>query len=127
MNSESKRFIGIASIAGALAVGLGAFGAHALKATLLENGRLATYETAVLYHFIHTLALLGVGILMNTLSNPWLTRAAWCFTIGMVIFSGSLYVLCLSGITFLGAITPIGGVLFILGWLFLFYGVVKTN
>ena len=125
MNLESKKFIAIASVFGALAVGLGAFGAHALKTQLVAAGRLDTYHTAVLYQFIHTLAIFITALLINSIANKWFVRAAWSFAAGIVIFCGSLYVLCLSGITILGAITPIGGVLFILGWIFLLLGVAK--
>lgn len=117
----NKKFIGIAAIFGAMAVGLGAFGAHALKDMLAGNGRLETYETAVLYHFIHTLALLFVGLLMHMHESKWLSRAAWSFLAGIIVFSGSLYVLFFSGFTILGAVTPVGGLMFIIGWLFLAY------
>lgn len=127
MKNNTKKFLGIAAIFGALAVGLGAFGAHALKPQLLANNRLDTYQTAVLYHFIHTLALLVTCVLIELFDNPCLIRAAWLFIAGILIFSGSLYILCLSGITVLGAITPIGGVLFIAGWIFLFIAAHKTQ
>lgn len=121
----AKVILIIAGVFGALAVGLGAFGAHGLEATLTANGRLDTYETAVKYQFYHTLALLLLGILMLNLSHDYFNWAAWSFLIGMVIFSGSLYTLSLTNITWLGAITPIGGVGLILGWVFLILGVVK--
>lgn len=127
MNKESKRFIIISALSGALAVALGAFGAHALQGMLIESGRVDTYETAVLYHFVHTLGLLAIGILIEQRNHIWLTRAAWAFTIGMLLFSGSLYILCFTGITWLGAITPFGGVLFILGWLFLVLAMLKKQ
>ncbi len=107
-----------AAIFGALAVGIGAFGAHGLKPTLEAAGRLETFETAVKYHFYHALALLVLGVWTSV--KPELKKTAlsfWGFTLGILIFSGSLYVLCLSGVTWLGAITPLGGVAFILGWL----------
>jgi len=127
MKANTKKFLGIAAIFGALAVGLGAFGAHALKAHLLANNRLDTYQTAVFYHFIHTLVLLVLCVFIELFDNPWLNRAAWLFITGILIFSGSLYILCLTGITVLGAITPIGGVLFIAGWVFLFIAARKTQ
>lgn len=117
-----------AAIFGAIAVGIGAFGAHSLKPMLEASGRLETFETAVKYHFYHSLGLFGLGLL--ALVKPdWkkLSLGFWGFTIGILIFSGSLYVLCLTGITWLGAITPVGGVAFILGWLALFLGGLKTN
>jgi len=117
MNKRSSQYLTIAGILGALGVALGAFGAHALKDHLINNGRLDTYETAVLYHIIHTLALMGTALLLHFRDNAWISRAGIFFTIGIIIFSGSLYMLCFTGVTWLGAITPIGGVFFILGWL----------
>lgn len=112
-----------AAIFGAIAVGIGAFGAHGLNSMLEASGRLETFETAVKYHFYHSLALFGLGVLAFVKPN-WkkLSLSFWGFTIGILIFSGSLYVLCLTGITWLGAITPLGGVAFILGWLGIFWG-----
>jgi uncharacterized membrane protein YgdD (TMEM256/DUF423 family) len=114
-----------AAIFGAIAVGIGAFGAHGLKSMLEASGRLETFETAVKYHFYHSLALFSLGLLAFVKPN-WkkLPLSFWGFTLGILIFSGSLYVLCLSGISWLGAITPLGGVAFILGWLGLFWGAV---
>ena len=122
-----KNILTIAGISGALAVGLGAFGAHGLESLLIQNGRLDTFETAVSYHFYHTLGLLGLGILA-LIKPEWkgLSLAAWGMFLGILIFSGSLYILSLTGITWLGAITPIGGVGFILGWLALAYAVLKN-
>ncbi len=117
MNKESRLLLASAGIFGALGVGLGAFGAHALKDHLVNTGRLGTYETAVLYHMIHTLALMGTAILLHLKQSTWLKRAGLLFQLGILIFSGSLYILCFTGVTWLGAITPIGGVFFILGWL----------
>lgn len=115
---SGKNILVLAGISGALAVGLGAFGAHGLEPLLIQNGRLDTFETAVSYHFYHTLGLLGLGILA-LIKPEWkgLSLAAWGMFLGILIFSGSLYILSLTGITWLGAITPIGGVGFILGWL----------
>lgn len=120
---KPTNIIQTAAIFGALAVAIGAFGAHGLKPMLEASGRLETFETAVKYHFYHSLALFGLGIL--ALVRPeWkkLNLGYWGFSLGILIFSGSLYVLCLSGITWLGAITPLGGVAFILGWLGLLWG-----
>jgi uncharacterized membrane protein YgdD (TMEM256/DUF423 family) len=124
---KGKNILTIAGISGALAVGLGAFGAHGLESLLIQNGRLDTFETAVSYHFYHTLGLLGLGILA-LIKPEWkgLSLAAWGMFLGILIFSGSLYILSLTGINWLGAITPIGGVGFILGWLALAYGVLKN-
>ena len=122
-----KNILVLTGISGALAVGLGAFGAHGLEPLLIQNGRLDTFETAVSYHFYHTLGLLGLGILA-LIKPEWkgLSLAAWGMFLGILIFSGSLYILSLTGITWLGAITPIGGVGFILGWLALAYAVLKN-
>jgi len=114
------------SIFGALAVMIGAFGAHALKPMLTQTNRLETFETAVKYQFYHALALLLVGLLCYHLNHPALRWAAYAFVGGILIFSGSLYVLCLTGVTWLGAITPIGGILLIIGWLRLLYTVMKS-
>ena len=100
-------------------VALGAFGAHGLK-NILPEDLLAIFETGVRYQFYHSLALLGVGTSRHSLwTSPWTKRACWCWIIGIVIFSGSLYLLAFTGFRALGAITPIGGAAFILGWIFL--------
>lgn len=109
-------FIALAAINGFIAVGLGAFAAHGLKNRLPED-LLAIFQTGVQYQMYHALALFGVGLLAMQLSDSTLLRASgWAFVIGIVIFSGSLYVLSLSGVRWLGAITPIGGVAFLTGW-----------
>ena len=107
---------------GAVAVGIGAFGAHALKPILVENGRLDTFELAVRYQFYHALALVATGILLQQRDSRSLHYGAIFFLLGILFFSGSLYVLCFTGIGMLGAVTPIGGIFFILGWIFLFIG-----
>lgn len=107
------------AIAGALAVSIGAFGAHGLKQILLENQRAETFELAVRYQFYHTFAILLAGLFMQFFDEKKLRLAAIFFLVGILIFSGSLYALSLTGVTILGAITPLGGVAFILGWLFL--------
>lgn len=116
-----KFFILSGSLLGLLGVALGAFGAHALRASLTASGRLNTFETAVTYQFYHALALVLVGILLQQFgSNPATVKllgwAGYSFLGGTLVFSGSLYILCLTGVTWLGAITPIGGVLLIAGW-----------
>ncbi|MBC5991485.1 DUF423 domain-containing protein [Pontibacter cellulosilyticus] len=121
-----KTILLIASALGAITVAIGAFGAHALAKMLESTGRVDTFETAVKYQMYHTLALLAVGLLLFRVEQPALQVAAWCFFLGILIFSGSLYVLCATGITWLGAITPIGGTLFIVGWGALFYAVLKA-
>lgn len=118
---NGNRIIKTAAVFGMLAVGIGAFGAHGLKEILTETGKLETFETAVKYHFYHSLAIFLIGIL--ALMKPsWkkLRPAAILMIIGILIFSGSLYVLSLTGITWLGAITPLGGLAFIAGWVMIF-------
>lgn len=122
-----KLIMSIAALSGALAVGLGAFGAHALKAKLEVADRLSTYQTAVQYHFFHTIVLLIIGLLMYKIQSNWLSYSAYMMIVGLLFFSGSLYALCLSGVKWLGAITPIGGVFFILGWLFMFVAIYKAR
>jgi uncharacterized membrane protein YgdD (TMEM256/DUF423 family) len=115
-----QKFILVASsISGALAVMIGAFGAHALRASLEAAGRMETFETGVKYQFYHTLALLLIGLLMSHFDSKLLQYAAYAMLAGIVIFSGSLYILCLSGVTKWGAVTPIGGLGFIAGWILL--------
>ncbi|MFN6946022.1 MAG: DUF423 domain-containing protein [Cytophagaceae bacterium] len=120
-----KFFLTLGSIAGGLAVMIGAFGAHALRKTLEASGRLETFETAVKYQFYHALALLAVGILLMSHQNRLLNYAGYSFIGGMLIFSGSLYILSMSGVTKWGAVTPFGGVLFIVGWILLCWSVIK--
>ncbi|HNV29708.1 MAG TPA: DUF423 domain-containing protein [Cyclobacteriaceae bacterium] len=122
---HSRQTLLIASFSGVLAVSLGAFGAHALKALLIENGRLDTYELAVRYHFYHTLALLAIGLLMERYNPKTLSLSALFMIIGLLLFSGSLYVLAILNTTSVALITPIGGVFLIGGWALLFYAVLK--
>lgn len=122
----TKVFLLFASISGIVSVSLGAFGAHALKSKLTQNNVLDTYQTAVQYQFYHTLALLFIGLLAMKIESNWLQYSGWMMMGGILIFSGSLYILCFTGMKWLGgAITPIGGLCFILGWLFLFLSVIK--
>lgn len=115
----AKIYLLLAALNGLVAVALGAFGAHGLKQKLGAD-MLAVYQTGVQYHFYHTLALLAVAVLMLSVSHSNLLRwSGALFLIGIVIFSGSLYVLSVTGIRWLGAITPIGGVAFMAGWLLL--------
>lgn len=113
---ERTLWIAGAAMAG-LSVAIGAFGAHALRARL-ESARIATFETAVQYHMLHALALLAAAALMGRVqSQNLLLASGWLFAAGIFLFSGSLYALAITGITWLGAITPLGGVAFIGGWL----------
>ena len=115
-----------AAVLGGLSVGIGAFGAHALRATLEASGRLDTFETAVKYQFYHTLALLTIGILMYHIPDKRLGYAAVAMIGGILIFSGSLYILCLTGVRWWGAVTPLGGVALIAGWVLLLIGIYRS-
>jgi uncharacterized membrane protein YgdD (TMEM256/DUF423 family) len=106
-----------ASVMG-LSVILGAFGAHALKDHLTAH-MLQNWQTGVHYQMIHGIAILITALLMSRLESKWLVRAIRVFAFGIVFFSGSLYIMALTGTLWFGAITPIGGVLFILGWIYL--------
>lgn len=106
----------IAALAGFLAVALGAFGAHSLKNHLAQLGTTTVWEKAVLYHFIHAVMLFILA------ERPQLFKCAWyCFLAGIVLFSGSLYLLAVTGNHWFGPITPIGGVLFLVGWAWLIW------
>jgi uncharacterized membrane protein YgdD (TMEM256/DUF423 family) len=98
-----------------LAIALGAFGAHGLKAYLDSYG-LSVWQTAVQYHMIHGLALVTLGLFQRATKNEAMGLYQWIFGAGILLFSGSLYLLALTGIKFLGAITPLGGLLFLFGW-----------
>lgn len=114
--TASRVLIAIGALYGLLGVGLGAFGAHALRARLPAD-LLAVWKTGVEYQMYHALALLAVGMLLRQAgSSGLLTGAGVCFSAGVVLFSGSLYALSLSGVRALGAITPFGGLLFLAGW-----------
>lgn len=104
----------IAALFGVLAVGLGAFGAHGLKDLLARNGTAAIWEKAVFYHFIHAVMLFVLATRSPVQTGPWIS-----FLIGIVLFSGSLYLLAILNLRWLGAITPFGGVSFIVGWVWL--------
>jgi uncharacterized membrane protein YgdD (TMEM256/DUF423 family) len=118
----------IGAVLMALAVGMGAFGAHGLR-NRLDAYSISVYEKAVFYHFIHALGILVVSLLArtNAISISGQARVGWLFLIGMIMFSGSLYALALSGLRILGAITPIGGIAFIAGWLLLAYEAVRAS
>ncbi len=122
---RTKNTLLVGALMGLLGVALGAFGAHALKPMLLDSGRLETYELAVRYQFYHAGALLITGILQHLFSSPMLRWAAVLFVSGILLFSGSLYVLCFTGISSIAMITPFGGVLLIGGWLVMVIAITK--
>src|SRR5947207_13699059 len=118
--SSSNTWLIIAALLGGLAVVCGAFGAHALKARFTaDHPMLANWETAARYQMYHALALLAVGLLAVGNPSRLLNLAGLCMTLGIVIFSGCLYALVLTGQRWLGAIVPLGGLLLILGWVLL--------
>lgn len=116
LSQHGRTLITLGAINAFLAVALGAFGAHGLQETLTPKA-LQTWHTAVDYHGFHALGLILIGLLSST--TPRSFRAGWWILAGIIIFSGSLYLLALSGITILGAITPIGGLCFLIGWVLL--------
>ena len=121
--SAAKFWLALGALYGLLGVALGAFGAHALKARLTGE-LLPIWKTAVEYHFWHALALLAVGLLALQRPAIALNVAGGAFALGVLIFSGSLYALALSGVRGLGAVTPVGGVLLIVGWAALLWAAV---
>ncbi len=112
----NQLFFVIGSLSGGIAVALGAFGAHALKARLTPE-LLNTFETGVRYQMYHALALLAVTLAVRTSTSGLLNAAGWLFVLGTLLFSGSLYLLCFTNKRWLGAITPLGGLAFIAGWI----------
>ncbi|TAH26330.1 MAG: DUF423 domain-containing protein [Cytophagales bacterium] len=120
-----KIFLTLAALQGMISVMLGAFGAHALKNYLTQINRVEVFETAVKYMFYHTFALLAIGILYIYKPNSFLYWSGYSFITGTVIFSGSLLILCFTNVSKWGAITPIGGVFLILGWILLAINSIK--
>jgi uncharacterized membrane protein YgdD (TMEM256/DUF423 family) len=113
----ARIFLAIAAIYGGLAVAGGAFASHALQGHLPERA-LAVFQTGIRYQMSHALALLLVAVLlrMGSANGPWLTVAGWGFISGVVLFSGSLYLISLAGLKVLGPVTPLGGLAFLIGW-----------
>ena len=118
-------WIGTGSLLAALGVGLGAFGAHGLKGRLTPD-MLAIFDTAVRWHMYHALALIAVGMVATRIESFPLKLAGFAFVLGTILFSGSLYVMTLTGNRSLGIITPIGGVFLIAGWLAMAYSVLEV-
>jgi uncharacterized membrane protein YgdD (TMEM256/DUF423 family) len=110
-----RTFLLAGALAGLIGVGFGAFGAHGLRGRLSPD-MLAVFETGVRYQMYHALALMAIAALSDRLNGRLIEAAGWLFVTGIVLFSGSLYLLAVTGITILGAITPIGGVAFLAGW-----------
>lgn len=116
----------LGALLAAVGVGLGAFGAHGLKARVSAD-LLVVFETGVRYHMYHALALLAVGWAATRGTSSWVGVAGWAFVAGIAIFSGSLYLMVLTGARWLGAITPIGGLAFIVGWVALAVGAFRNG
>lgn len=122
---SARTALAVAAAAMFLAVALGAFGAHALKSRLAPD-MAAVWQTAVTYHAWHALALLGTGLVMlHWPERAGLSLVGWLFVAGIVLFSGSLYVMALTGVRGLGAVTPFGGVAFLAGWAVLAWAVAR--
>ncbi|WP_156290188.1 DUF423 domain-containing protein [Oceanobacillus salinisoli] len=119
-----KLFLVLGAVNGFLAVALGAFGAHGLEARLTEK-QLGTWNTAVQYQMFHTMGLIAVGLLLAKFQSGSLTWAGWMFFIGIVIFSGSLYIYSTTAVKTFAMITPIGGVAFLIGWVLLGISVIR--
>ncbi len=115
MNRQSRLFLITGAASALLAVVLGAFGSHGLEDRLTAD-LMAIYQTGNTYHFYHSFALLAVGFAALHIDGRMLPASGWCFAAGILFFSGSLYLLAVTGVRVLGAITPVGGVLFIVGW-----------
>jgi uncharacterized membrane protein YgdD (TMEM256/DUF423 family) len=120
-DTPARLFATLGATFALIAVALGAFGAHALQ-TKLSADDLSTFETGVRYQMYHAFGLFVVAWTATRWPGVWTTTAGWLFTVGILVFSGSLYLLVLTGPRALGAVTPIGGVAFLLGWLSLALG-----
>lgn len=110
-----------------LGVAIGAFGAHGLKSLLLVNERLDVFETAVKYQFYHAFALLIIGLIGDKIDRKWIRAAIYSMSVGVLIFSGSLYILSITNVGYWGMVTPIGGLLLIVGWFLLLLGIVRER
>jgi uncharacterized membrane protein YgdD (TMEM256/DUF423 family) len=120
--SMDRLMFAVGCISALISVAAGAFGAHSLK-TRISPDLLAVFETGARYQMYHALALLAAGLAAGRWPGAAIQIAGWCFVAGTVLFSGSLYILVLSGQRWLGAVTPLGGIAFLAGWLALAYGI----
>ena len=126
MSQTAKLFLILGGINAALVVMLGAFGAHGLKARMTVE-MLAVYQTGVHYHLFHTLGLLAVGLVATQIADSvYLRWSGWLMLVGIILFSGSLYVLSVSGLRWLGLVTPFGGVAFIAAWIVFVIAIAKS-
>ncbi len=127
MTSAARFFLAAGGLAAFAAVALGAFGAHALKERLSPE-MLAVWHTAVEYHLFHAIGLLAVGLVATQLPAPALIKwSGWLMLAGIVLFSGSLYALALTGVRWLGAVTPAGGTAFLAAWALLVVAILRTE
>jgi uncharacterized membrane protein YgdD (TMEM256/DUF423 family) len=117
--SKMQILLLIAAFFGATGVALGAFGAHGLASVFEANGRLETFRTGILYHLIHAVAIFGVALLLRDMDAALLQWAGYTMAAGILFFSGSLYILSIFDIRIMGAVAPIGGTAFIIGWILL--------
>ena len=130
--SMHKRFLSLGALLGMIAVSLGAFGAHGLK-QIVSPGDVSVFQTGVQYQMYHTLALMLVGIVYDRLPSKWLVLAGYLFSLGVLFFSGSLYLITALKASeravpaAVGILTPLGGLLFIAGWLCFLFGLFKRN
>jgi len=122
----SSGWFGIGAIAAAIGVMLGAFGAHGLRSRV-DSDLLVIFETGVRYHMYHAIGLLAVGWAASRWPGGLVTASGWLFLVGILVFSGSLYVMTLTGARWLGAITPIGGLAFLIGWACLIWAGLSTR
>jgi uncharacterized membrane protein YgdD (TMEM256/DUF423 family) len=122
----TKKWLLTGTAFGFLSVAIGAFGAHGLKNVLNDYGR-DIFHTGVLYQMFHSLALIGTGIIQNIRKIPGLDISGWCFTAGIFLFSGSLYIIAVTGLKSVGVITPVGGVAFLIAWCWLFIQILKDK
>ncbi|HLR08458.1 MAG TPA: DUF423 domain-containing protein [Bacillota bacterium] len=118
-----KLFLLLGSVCGFLAVALGAFGAHGLEGKISANA-LATWEKAVNYQMFHTMALIATSLLVEKIQSASVVWAGWLFLIGIIVFSGSLYIYATSGVKAFAMTTPFGGVAFLIGWILLGYAII---
>lgn len=126
MPMSTRPLVLAAGVLGFLGVALGAFGAHALKETLEARGAVANWNTAVTYHLVHAVAVLAL-LGWRDAAGRVNTKAAWSWIVGIVLFSGSIYVLALGGPRFLGPVTPFGGVAFLIGWALVGWSAVRPR
>ncbi|MCR9254144.1 MAG: DUF423 domain-containing protein, partial [bacterium] len=127
MQSKTKNILVAGAVLSGLAVAIGAFGAHGLQPVLTENGSTETFKTGVLYHIFHGLGVIATGLIYHITKQKLVAISGWMFLSGVILFSGSLYMLSISSLKFFGPITPIGGVFFIIGWIMLALGIKKAN